>query len=82
MRQMSEGGEELTMYEDYIKRSDALKVLEEMESIEDGFKKMYKIQSAKCTGYVDPCDVCAYNPPSSMDGKPCSLCPARGKMEG
>lgn len=31
---------------------------------------------------IDPCDVCAYNPPSSMDGKPCSLCPTRGKMEG
>lgn len=23
-----------------------------------------------------PCDLCAYNPPSSGDGKPCSMCPA------
>lgn len=23
-----------------------------------------------------PCDLCMYNPPSSMDGKPCSICPA------
>lgn len=23
-----------------------------------------------------PCDVCAFNPPSSMDGKPCSMCVA------
>lgn len=23
-----------------------------------------------------PCDLCAYNPPSSLDGKPCSFCPA------
>ena len=23
-----------------------------------------------------PCDVCMYNPPSSMDGKPCCICPA------
>lgn len=23
-----------------------------------------------------PCDLCMYNPPSSMDGKPCGICPA------
>lgn len=23
-----------------------------------------------------PCDLCRYNPPSSGDGKPCSMCPA------
>lgn len=23
-----------------------------------------------------PCDFCAYNPPSSFDGKPCACCPA------
>lgn len=23
-----------------------------------------------------PCDLCAFNPPSSADGKPCSMCPA------
>lgn len=23
-----------------------------------------------------PCDVCKYNPPSSGDGKPCTMCPA------
>lgn len=26
-----------------------------------------------------PCDLCAYNPPSSLDGKPCSMCPATAK---
>lgn len=25
-----------------------------------------------------PCDVCIYNPPSSLDGKPCTYCPAIG----
>ena len=25
---------------------------------------------------LTPCDVCMYNPPSSMDGKPCCICPA------
>lgn len=24
----------------------------------------------------EPCDVCKYNPPSSGDGKPCTMCPA------
>lgn len=23
-----------------------------------------------------PCDVCKFNPPSSCDGKPCTMCPA------
>lgn len=26
-----------------------------------------------------PCDLCKYNPPSSLDGKPCCVCPAAGK---
>lgn len=28
---------------------------------------------------VAPCDVCRYSPPSSGDGKPCTICPAEGK---
>jgi hypothetical protein len=30
---------------------------------------------------ISPCDVCKYNPPSSMDGKPCTMCPAEGREE-
>lgn len=26
-----------------------------------------------------PCDVCRFNPPSSGDGKPCTVCPAQKK---
>lgn len=26
-----------------------------------------------------PCDVCRFAPPSSGDGKPCTICPAEGK---
>lgn len=26
-----------------------------------------------------PCDLCVYNPPSSCDGKPCTICPACAK---
>lgn len=28
-----------------------------------------------------PCDLCAYNPPSSGDGKPCTMCPASSLPE-
>lgn len=28
-----------------------------------------------------PCDVCRYNPPSSADGKPCTMCPAEPYKE-
>ena len=31
---------------------------------------------------LTPCDVCAYNPPSSSDGKPCCMCPAMARMDG
>lgn len=31
--------------------------------------------------WMTPCDLCAYDPPSSGDRKPCSLCPA-SKKEG
>ena len=26
---------------------------------------------------LSPCDVCRFNPPSSCDGKPCTMCPAQ-----
>lgn len=37
----------------------------------------------KTLGQTSPCDLCQYNPPSSGDGKPCSMCPAcsRGNEE-
>ena len=28
---------------------------------------------------LTPCDVCRFNPPSSGDGKPCTLCVADGR---
>lgn len=28
-----------------------------------------------------PCDLCRFNPPSAGDGKPCTMCPAEGKVE-
>ncbi len=29
---------------------------------------------------VSPCDVCRYYPPSSFDGKPCTVCPAAARI--
>lgn len=29
-----------------------------------------------------PCDLCKFNPPTSSDGSPCSMCPAQAKMKG
>lgn len=37
--------------------------------------------SERETVHLSPCDVCAYNPPSSGDGKPCSICPAIRKED-
>ena len=28
-----------------------------------------------------PCDLCRFNPPSSCDGKPCTMCVAEGSAE-
>lgn len=30
---------------------------------------------------AEPCTLCVYNPPSSCDGKPCTMCPAVAKGE-
>lgn len=30
---------------------------------------------------IMPCDVCKYNPPSSADGKPCTMCPAERRTD-
>ena len=40
------------------------------------------IQTAiKALAPKSPCDLCRYNPPSSADGKPCTMCPAEGRAE-
>ncbi len=39
-----------------------------------------KIETASETNLC-PCDLCVYNPPSSLDGKPCCMCPAEAKYE-
>ena len=39
------------------------------------------IESEKTVFPDSPCDLCVYNPPSSFDGKPCTMCPAERNME-
>ncbi len=38
-----------------------------------GYVKAVKDEVIK---HLSPCDVCKYSPPSSFDGKPCTVCPA------
>lgn len=46
----------------------------------DGFVATYRGVSIDIEIVPDsrpsPCDLCMYNPPSSIDGKPCCMCPA------
>ena len=35
----------------------------------------------RLTGHECPCDFCRFWPPSSGDGKPCTICPAEAKEE-
>lgn len=38
--------------------------------------KSLRNEGVRLTRNSSPCDACAYNPPSSFDGKPCAICPA------
>lgn len=42
------------------------------------FKKTRREVKEQKSGFtkISPCDVCKFYPPSSGDGKPCSICPA------
>lgn len=35
-----------------------------------------KAWNSRIASRFGPCDFCMYSPPSSADGKPCSMCPA------
>ncbi len=49
------------------------------DCIASAYTKGYKRGQAELRSAHTPCDLCAYNPPSSCDGKPCTVCPATGK---
>ena len=46
---------------------------------DDIYKAIESVPSAQPE--LSPCDVCRYYPPSSMDGKPCTICPAERKND-
>jgi len=61
---------------EYILKQDAI------DACLNGWNKDYKeivIDIKQLEGVTiptSPCDLCKYNPPSSTDGKPCTMCPA------
>ena len=55
-----------------IKDSDVQWCLSELQDILEVEQPTLTPQNEPLT----PCDVCMYNPPSSMGGKPCCICPA------
>ena len=48
----------------------------------DGINMAVTVVSGLPTVDAVPCDVCRFAPPSSGDGKPCTICPAEGKDGG
>lgn len=71
----------------YIDADAAVKRFEELHGNESSILNCYNANwivsfiEDQPTVNLSPCDVCAYSPPSSGDGKPCSMCPAVKKEE-
>lgn len=82
---------------DEVRLLDANKLLEDIEDAIDierdgqdikkselvvlGLKIARKYVNKTPTVEATPCTFCIYNPPSSGDGKPCTMCPAVAKGE-
>ena len=60
--------------EDYLMEYEALLLESVVEQIVDTAPTLTPPKEA-----TYPCDLCVYNPPSSLDGKPCTCCPATGR---
>lgn len=58
-----------------MKKSKAFKCEKKDCFYNDAEKCRLKEQRSRFTK-ISPCDVCKFYPPSSGDGKPCSICPA------
>jgi hypothetical protein len=65
-----------------LTKTDELDALQKTLQKQAGDKPVillpYYCDIVKPPARMTPCDVCRYNPPSSTDGKPCSVCPAEG----
>ena len=69
------------MYKNILEFLDAVKEIpmwdrEPSISDSDLDKLLNEYKYIQKSNLRSPCDLCMYNPPSSMDGKPCSICPA------
>ena len=50
------------------------KLVDRLAAIEDILGDEYELDC------LSPCILCRFNPPSSSDGKPCSMCPAEAAL--
>lgn len=48
-------------------------IYDRLAAIEDILGDEYDLE------HLSPCTLCRFNPPSSCDGKPCCMCPAKKK---
>ena len=53
-----------------------------VDSYEQADGKTEAIEAWNDRAANTPCDLCRFNPPSSGDGKPCTMCVADGRAEG
>lgn len=80
--------------DEYVSKKTLLKAVEKMDRLDkestpyeynkEGY--ILLIESAPTADVVEvansvPCDFCAYYPPSSFGGKPCTMCPATCKTQ-
>lgn len=74
--------EEAEIYAKTMTYEDALYNLSQARAIpyrKATFIKVNELIKALSQEPKSPCDVCRYNPPSSTNGKPCTMCPADGR---
>ena len=50
-----------------------------VDSYEQQDGKQEAIEAWNNRAVKTPCDICRFSPPSSMDGKPCTMCVADGR---
>lgn len=69
-------------------REEAIKMLQveiacmrEFCMDEPEISEAYDMAIAALRERKSPCDLCRYNPPSSCDGKPCTMCPASPEVD-
>ena len=56
---------------DYLKTN-----VDDFPDYHEAIEKVLELQSVRPQEPFGPCDLCRFNPPSSADGKPCTMCPA------